>query len=151
MNTLCSTAPVARGLCTPVLWAVGGEIHPTDPANAPGLPPPYIRLAHGWLYMAAIIDVHSWFLEDFELSTTIDRQFVRILLKRAFTKAKTNILNSDQGSQFTCDKYIKLVKEDTKIKISMDVKGRALTLRPKKGCLDGGVIKLTLLIRRLLV
>jgi len=85
----------------------------------------YIRLAHGWLYMAALIDVHSRFLVDFELSTTIDKQFVLTLLKRAFTTAKPYILNSDQGSQFTCDKYIDLVKDDAKITISMDGKGRA--------------------------
>ena len=38
---------------------------------------------------------------------------------------KTEILNSDQGSQFTCIEFIDLHQKEN-IKISRDVKGRAL-------------------------
>ena len=41
------------------------------------------------------------------------------------THGKPEILNSDQGSQFTCKEYAELLKSQN-IRISMDGKGRAL-------------------------
>ncbi|KUO73924.1 MAG: hypothetical protein APF81_00035 [Desulfosporosinus sp. BRH_c37] len=46
-------------------------------------------------------------------------------LKRAFSRNKPEIMNSDQGSHFTNPDYIKLL-EETGIRISMDGKGQAL-------------------------
>jgi putative transposase len=47
------------------------------------------------------------------------------LVKEAIRRhGSRGILNSDQGSQFTSDNYITLLK-DNKIRISMDGKGRA--------------------------
>ena len=43
---------------------------------------------------------------------------------RAFAKAKPEITNSDQGCQFTSQKYIDLLKANH-IQISMDGRGRA--------------------------
>lgn len=85
----------------------------------------YIRLHSGWVYLTALIDVHSRFIVDWELSTTIDSAFILTMLKRAFSRSKPDILNSDQGSQYTGDKYIELVKA-ADVNISMDGKGRAL-------------------------
>lgn len=84
----------------------------------------YIRLHSGWVYLTALIDVHSRFIVDWELSTTIDSSFILEMLKQAFTKARPDILNSDQGCQYTSDKYIELLKE-AGVKISMDGRGRA--------------------------
>jgi putative transposase len=85
----------------------------------------YIRMRHGFMYLFVIIDLYSRYIVDYELSTTSDRQVVLNCLKRAFTKRKPEIINSDQGGQFTNDDYITLLKGE-EIKISMDGKGRAL-------------------------
>ena len=85
----------------------------------------YIRLHSGWVYLTAVIDVHSRFIVDWELSTTIDSTFILTMLKRAFSRSRPDILNSDQGCQYTSDKYIELVK-DADVKVSMDGRGRAL-------------------------
>jgi len=84
----------------------------------------YIRLRGGWVYLTALIDVHSRMIVDWELSTTIDSGFILIMLKRALARVQPEILNSDQGSQYTSDHYIETVQE-AKVAISMDGRGRA--------------------------
>lgn len=84
----------------------------------------YIRLKSGWVYLTALIDVHSRMIVNWELSTTMDKGFILTMLNRAFAKVKPEILNSDQGSQYTSDKYIEIVKE-ANVAISMDGRGRA--------------------------
>jgi putative transposase len=59
---------------------------------------------------------------DYELSMTLDRQIALSCLKRAFKQAKPDIINSDQGGQFTNEDYINLL-QDEEIKVSMDGKG----------------------------
>lgn len=87
----------------------------------------YVRLGRGkgFMYLFAIIDLYSRLIIDYELSTTLERTFVLRCLKRAFLSAKPEILNSDQGSHFTNEDYVQLLKENN-IRISMDSKGRAL-------------------------
>lgn len=85
----------------------------------------YIRLRQGFMYLFVIIDLYSRYIVDYELSTTMDRQWVLNCLKRALQRRKPGIINSDQGSQFTNKDYNELLKEEG-IKISMDGKGRAL-------------------------
>lgn len=86
----------------------------------------YCRMPKGHMYLAAIIDWHSRYLVAYELSNTMDKGLILNLVKKAIaTHGKPEIINSDQGSQFTCDDYINLLRENN-IKISMDGKGRAL-------------------------
>jgi putative transposase len=59
----------------------------------------YIRLHGGWVYLTALIDVHSRFIVDWELSTTLDSRFILMMLNRAFITRKPEILNSAQGCQ----------------------------------------------------
>ena len=77
------------------------------------------------MYLFIIIDLYSRYIVDYQLSTTLDRQFVLDCLKRAFMKGKPEIINSDQGGQFTNIGYVKLLKSE-KIRISMNGKGPAL-------------------------
>lgn len=84
----------------------------------------YIRLRGGWVYLTALIDVHSRFIVDWEISTTMDSGFILTMLKRAFARGKPEIINSNQGCQYTSDKYIELLKE-AGVAISMDGRGRA--------------------------
>ena len=44
----------------------------------------YIRLRNGWVYLTALIDVHSRMIVDWELSTTMDSGFILTMLTRAF-------------------------------------------------------------------
>lgn len=85
----------------------------------------YIRLHGGWVYLTALIDVHSRFIVDWELSTTIDSHFILAMLNRAFATHKSEILNSDQGCQYTGIQYVELLKE-AGVKISMDGRNRAI-------------------------
>lgn len=85
----------------------------------------YIRMRQGFMYLFVIIDLYSRYIVDCELSTTMDRQWVLGCLKRAFQCRKPEIINSDQGGQFTNKEYIELLQTEG-IKISMDGKGRAL-------------------------
>lgn len=85
----------------------------------------YIRLRQGFMYLFIIIDLYSRYIVDYELSTTMDRHWVLECLQRAFQCRKPEIINSDQGGQFTNKDYIELLHKEG-IKISMDGKGRAL-------------------------
>jgi putative transposase len=86
----------------------------------------YIPMAKGFMYLTAIIDVYSRFVVGWGLSNTLDADSSIKVLKEAVAKhGKPEIVNSDQGCQFTCQKWITLLK-DSGIRISMDGKGRAL-------------------------
>jgi putative transposase len=56
----------------------------------------------------------------------MEAEWVVNTLKVAIEKhGKPEIINSDQGSQFTSDEYVDYVKSLETVKISMDGKGRA--------------------------
>jgi putative transposase len=85
----------------------------------------YIRMQKGFMYLFVIIDWYSRYIVDYELSSTLDKSFVLSCLKRAFSKQKPEIINSDQGGHFTNPDYIDLLQE-SEVKISMDGKGQCL-------------------------
>lgn len=95
----------------------------TRPNQAWSIDITYIRLRHGFIYLTAIIDWHSRMIVGWELDDTLDTRMVTNAVNKAFSVAKPEILNSDQGSQFTSEKYIKLVMEN-RVKVSMDGVGR---------------------------
>lgn len=84
----------------------------------------YIRMQASWMYLVAIIDWYSRYVVSWELDDSLEVDFVLAAVKRAFSQAKPEIFNSDQGSQFTSQAYIGLV-EGAGVRISMDGKGRA--------------------------
>lgn len=86
----------------------------------------YCRMKHGFMYLTAIIDWYSRYIVGFTLSNTLEKASVIETVEKAIKLyGKPEIINCDQGSQFTSDGYINLLK-DNGIKISMDGKGRAL-------------------------
>lgn len=85
----------------------------------------YIRMQKGFMYLFIIIDWYSRKIVDYEMSSTLEKTFVMNCLKRAFTKAKPEIINSDQGSHFTNPDYLELL-DSAGVKVSMDGKGQAL-------------------------
>ena len=83
----------------------------------------YIPMKHGFLYLTAIIDWYSRCIVGWEVDDTLDTRMVINALKKAFVVAKPQILNSDQGCQFTSQQYIDFVRENG-IRQSMDGKSR---------------------------
>lgn len=83
----------------------------------------YIKMKTGWIYLVAIIDLYSRYVIAWRLSNTLETAFCLDMLEQALIFGKPKILNTDQGSQFTCEAWIARVERDG-IKISMDSKGR---------------------------
>jgi putative transposase len=83
----------------------------------------YIKMPTGWMYLAAIIDLYSRYVVAWRISNTLETAFCLDMLEHALTLSKPEILNTDQGSQFTCKAWITMV-EGNGIKVSMDGKGR---------------------------
>jgi putative transposase len=86
----------------------------------------YIPMAKGFMYLFGIIDVFSRYVVAWDVFNSLDSENALNLLKSAIAKhRKPEIINSDQGSQFTCSEWINYLTENG-IKISMDGKGRAI-------------------------
>jgi putative transposase len=86
----------------------------------------YIPMRNGFMYLTAIIDVYSRMIVGWGISNSLSKESVLEVIKQAVKDyGKPEILNSDQGSQFTCIEYVSYLKEEG-IRISMDGKGRAL-------------------------
>lgn len=86
----------------------------------------YIKMKKGFMYLTAIIDHYSRYIVGWTLSNTLDKEVQVNLVKQCITKqGKPEIINSDQGSQFTSKLWVETLKENN-ISISMDGKGRAL-------------------------
>lgn len=86
----------------------------------------YLPMAKGFMYLFAIIDVYSRFIVDWGISNTMTAEWCASITKEAIeTYGKPEIINSDQGSQFTSEVHTDLLKK-YEIKISMDGKGRAI-------------------------
>lgn len=84
----------------------------------------YIKLPTGFVYLIALIDVYSRYCVGWTLVNTMDGAHCRDMLQKALEKgARPEILNTDQGSQFTGKEWIELV-EGHDIRVSMDGKGR---------------------------
>ena len=85
----------------------------------------YIPMKKGFLYLCAIIDLHTRYAVNWSISNTMTSGWVRSIVEEATQQnGKPNIINSDQGSQFTSEEYTSLF--DEQMKISMDGKGRAI-------------------------
>ena len=85
----------------------------------------YIPMQHGFMYLVAIIDLKSRYIVGWSVSNSMEAEWVVEMLRVAIKQhGKPEIINSDQGTQFTSDDYIDFVKSK-EIRISMDGKGRA--------------------------
>lgn len=85
----------------------------------------YIPMKRGFLYLVAILDLHSRYVINWSLSNTMDANWCADVLREAITLyGCPQIFNTDQGSQFTSDVFTSVLKENN-IRISMDGKGRA--------------------------
>ncbi len=86
----------------------------------------YIRLARGFVYLAAVIDWYSRKVLAWRLSNTLDSGFCVDCLEQSLrTYGTPEIFNTDQGCQFTSDAFTGVLNFHG-IAISMDGRGRAL-------------------------
>lgn len=85
----------------------------------------YIPMKHGFMYLTAIIDLHSRYVLNWSVSNSMDAQWCTDTLQEAINEhGKPEIVNTDQGSQFTSDEFSSFVLNND-IRLSMDGKGRA--------------------------
>jgi putative transposase len=85
----------------------------------------YIRLAHGFAYLVAVIDWYSRKVLSWRISNSMEAEFCVACLEDALRAHGTpEIFNSDQGSQFTSEVFTGVLKRE-KVTISMDGRGRA--------------------------
>jgi putative transposase len=86
----------------------------------------YIRLAGGYVYLTAIIDLFSRKALSWRISNTMDAEFCISALEEAIAVyGVPAIFNTDQGSQFTSEAFVGVLQSHG-ILISMDGKNRAL-------------------------
>jgi len=86
----------------------------------------YIPMYKGFMYLVAIIDVYSRFVVAWDVFNSLDAEnSLAVLIQAIDQYGKPEIINSDQGSQFTCALWTQYV-EQSGIRISMDGKGRAI-------------------------
>ena len=85
----------------------------------------YIPMKKGFMYLTAIIHVYSRFIVGWQISNSLEKETQTEVLQAAIEKdGKPEIVNSDQGSQYTCAHWLSFLSEH-EIRVSMDGKGRA--------------------------
>ena len=85
----------------------------------------YIPMKTGYMYLLAIIDIKSRYIVGQSLSNTMETAWVNTTLEEAFKSYGTpEIINTDQGSQFTSNEFTGLVTDQYNINLSMDSVGR---------------------------
>jgi putative transposase len=84
----------------------------------------YVPMAHGFLYLVAIIDWASRAVLAWRVSNTMDTSFCLAALEEALARyGKPKIFNTDQGAQFTSAAFTGKL-EAAGVAISMDGRGR---------------------------
>jgi putative transposase len=98
----------------------------TRPSQVWSIDVTYVGTPNGFVYLSAIIDWYSRFIVGYTISNTLQTDMViRVVSEAVRAYGAPEIINSDQGSQFTSTAYINLIKSLEKTKISMNGKGRA--------------------------
>lgn len=86
----------------------------------------YIPMKNGFMYLTAVIDLYSRYIVGWRLSNSLEKENQTELIHDCIARhGNPEIINSDQGSQFTSKHWISVLGEYN-IKVSMDGKGRAI-------------------------
>lgn len=85
----------------------------------------YIRMTQGFVYMAAVMDWYSRYVLSWSLSLTMEADFCMEALRCALRRGRPEIFNSDQGAQFTSEKFTGELRA-RRIAVSMDGRGRCM-------------------------
>jgi putative transposase len=83
----------------------------------------YIPMAHGFVYLTAVVDVASRRVLAHKVATTLEASHAREIIEQAFARWGTpQIVNTDQGSQFTATEFTEAVLAKG-CQLSMDGRG----------------------------
>ena len=86
----------------------------------------YLPMKKGFMYLFAVMDIHTRYVMGWGVSNSMTAEWCTDIVNDAIeAHGRPEIINSDQGSQFTSDVYTSLLKA-WGIQISMDGKGRAV-------------------------
>ncbi len=83
----------------------------------------YIPVDKGYIYLVVFLDLYSRYVLSWRLSNSLESTFCLEALEMAFKVNVPQIVNSDQGVQFTSHAYLDLVKSKD-VRVSMSGKGR---------------------------
>ena len=83
----------------------------------------YIRMARGFVYLTAVVDVYSRRILAHRTAITLEACHAVDALEEAYNRfGKPEIVNTDQGSQFTAQDFVDAVLGNG-VKLSMDGRG----------------------------
>jgi putative transposase len=83
----------------------------------------YIRMAKGFVYLTAVVDVYSRRILAHRVAITLEAVHAVDALQEAYRRfGKPEIINTDQGSQFTAQEFVDAVLGHG-VKLSMDGRG----------------------------
>jgi len=97
----------------------------THPNHVWGTDITYIRMHQGFVYLTAILDWFSRFIVSWKISITLETGFCLEAGREALSTATPEIMNSDQGVQFTSNEYLDLYL-GAGVQVSMDGRGRCM-------------------------
>lgn len=83
----------------------------------------YIRLAHGFVYLAAIMDLFTRAIRGWNLSRSLDQQLSLKALTRALAQHVPVIHHSDQGIHYAAEAYVTMLRQQG-VQISMAAVGQ---------------------------
>ena len=66
----------------------------------------YVPMAQGFLYLVAVMDWFSRFVLSWAFSLTMELEFCLEALRGALRRGCPEIFNSDQGAQFTSERFL---------------------------------------------
>ena len=83
----------------------------------------YIPMAKGFVYLTAVVDVASRRVLAHKVATTLEAYHAVEIMEQAYARyGMPEIVNTDQGSQFTAEEFTDVVLKRG-VKLSMDGKG----------------------------
>ena len=83
----------------------------------------YIRMARGFVYLTAVVDVYSRRILAHRVAITLEAVHAVQALEEAYVRfGRPEIINTDQGSQFTAQDFVEAVL-NKQVKLSMDGRG----------------------------
>jgi putative transposase len=85
----------------------------------------FLPLPGGFVYLATVVDWYSRATLSWEISNTLSVDFCIAALEKAFEMGVPEYFNTDQGSQFTSEAFVRLLKNKG-VQISLDGRGRAI-------------------------
>jgi putative transposase len=99
------------------------DISIVRPNQAWGVDITYIKIRGGFIYLVCLIDLFSRKIMGWAVSIFLDTKVCMDAFENALLEAQPEIINSDQGCQFTSEFWTTKLHQ-ANIQISMDGKGR---------------------------